>query len=90
MGFLARGTARAWDLLINSFGREVGFPGCCAQFNNYLVLVASADSPGPMRVDSLPVIFEQFYIHTRGPGSQVRQSKHLTSWNLFIRLEGTD
>lgn len=59
-------------------------------FNNYLVLLACAGLLGPTRADSLPVTFEQFYIRAGVPGSQVRQSKHLTSWNLFIRLEGTD
>lgn len=50
--------------------------------------MASVDPAGPTRADSLPVISEQFYIHTGVPGAQVRQSKHLTSWNLFYPPRG--
>jgi hypothetical protein len=53
---------------VDSFGRAVGFPEGCTQFNNYLVLLAPVDPKGPMTAVSLPVIFEQFYIHTGVPG----------------------
>lgn len=51
--------------------------------------MASVDPAGPTRADSLPVISEQFYVHTGVPGAQVRQSKHLTSWNLFYPPRGS-
>lgn len=52
---------------MDSFGRAVGFPDGCTQFNNYSVLLAPVDPTGPMRAVSLPVISEQFYTRAGVP-----------------------
>lgn len=76
------------DWQVDSFGRAVGFPDGCTQFNNYSSLLAPVDPTGPMRAVSLPVIAEQFY--TRA-GVSVFANLNISLLRMFfIRLEVMD